>query len=483
MKPQESLKQKTIKGIMWKGLERICSQMVSMIVSIVLARILMPDDYSVVSIATIFFAFCNLFISEGINSALIQKKNADDLDYSTVLVLNICAAVLLYGIMFLCAPFIANIYNKPIVTPVIRVMALSFFIHGYKAVLSAKIASEMKFKKYFAATIGGISVSAIVGITMALNGFGAWALVAQNMINGIIDSVILTLTTKIKFKFKFSFERFKGLFSYGGKIFFASIITTAYNQVKPLIVGINYSTEDLAYYNKGENFPSLINSIISSTLTTAIFPAMAKSQDSRSAVKNITHRYISTMSYLICPALLGFSAVSDNFIKVVLTEKWIFISPYIKVFCIAYMLNLIQIGNINAIKALGRSDLILKMEIIKKSLYAVVILLFVIFGTSPIQLAMSTILCNIIATIVNVFPNRKLIGYGYINLIKDMFPNLIISAVMGVTVYQLNMLNIHAFPLMILQAVAGVVIYVLLSVLTKNPNFKYILNTFVKKSS
>lgn len=473
----ETIKKKTVSGILWKGMERCCAQLVSMVVSIVLARILLPEDYSVVSVAHIFFTFCNLFISEGINSSLIQKKNADDIDYSTVLVINMGVAILLYLIMFFIAPRIAQLYSNSLITPVIRVMALTFFINGYKAVLSAKISAEMQFKKYFMATIGGTVLSAIVGIVMALKGAGAWALVAQQMTNSFVDSVILTFTTRIRFKICFSFERFKGLFNYGGKIFFASIITTIYNQIKPLIVGIKFSASDLAFYNKGESFPSIINSLISSTLTATIFPAMTKLQDSKTAIRNITHRYICTMSYLIFPALLGFFAVSDNFVRVVLTEKWMAISPYIKVFCIAYILELIQIGNINAIKAIGRSDLILKMEIVKKTIYALIILFFVVLGSEPILLAVSTIVCNIVATVINIYPNRRLIGYGYVSLFMDILPNFIISVVMCVIVSLMNKIKLNIYLLFALQIVIGILLYLLLSVLTKNSNFEYVLNT------
>lgn len=472
-----SLKKKTISGIIWKGLERSFAQIVSMVVSIVLARILLPEDYSVVSVVTIFFTFCNLFISEGINSALIQKKDSDELDYSTVLILNMGAAVLLYVIMFFSAPYIAKIYENDIIEPVVRVMALTFFINGYKAVLSAKISCDMQFKRYFWATFGGTLLSAVVGITMASKGFGAWALVAQHMTNSFVDSLILTFTTKIRFKLKFSAERFKSLFSYGGKIFFASIITTVYNEIKPLIVGTKFSTSALAFYNRGESFPSIINSLISTTLTQTIFPAMTKLQDDRAALRNVTSRYISMMSFLIFPALLGFFAISDEFITVILTEKWLAAAQYVKVFCVVYMLELIQIGNINAIKALGRSDLILKMEVIKKVTYAIIIVLFVVFSESPLLLACSAILCNIVATIVNTYPNKKLIDYGYLDLFKDIIPNLMNATVMCIVVMLVQRLSLNVYLMLVLKIFVGVIVYAFMVIITKNKSFKYLMNT------
>ena len=477
MKEMNGLKKKAVSGVIWKGMERVLAQFVSMFVSIVLARILVPEDYSVISVVTIFFTFCNLFITEGINSALIQKKDSDELDYSTVLIINICAACILYIIMFFLAPTISVIYKNELLIPVTRVMALTFFINGYKAVLSAKISSDMQFKRYFWATFGGTALSAVVGIMMALNGLGAWALVAQQMTNSFVDSLILTFTTKIRFRLLFSIERFKRLFGYGGKIFVASIITTIYNEIKPLIVGTKFSTSDLAFYNRGESFPGIINSLISSTLTATIFPVMSKLQNDKTALRNVTTRYMSFSSFLIFPALLGFAAISDDFIRVVLTEKWLFASQYVKIFCVVYMLELIQSGNLNAIKALGRSDLILKMEIIKKVTYGFIIFIFIMFSDSPRMLACSAIVCNIFATIVNTYPNRKLIGYGYLDLCKDLLPNLLNSVIMYTVVSVMGKVQLNIYLLLLLQILVGGIVYITLSVVTKNKNVEYALCT------
>ena len=478
MQHPDNLKNKVFSGVIWKGLERVCAQGVSLIVSITLARILVPNDYSVVSIATIFFSFCDLFISSGLNSALVQKKDSDKLDYSTIFVTNITFAFILYWVMFFCAPYIANLYDKPIVTPIIRVMALSFFINAYKAVLSAKVSSEMQFRKFFFSTIIGTVISAIIGIVMAIKGFGAWALVAQQMSNSLIDSIILTVTTRYYFGFRFSFARFKGLFKYGGKIFLASILSVAYDQCKPLIVGIKFSTDDLAYYNKGNSFPALINSVGNNTLTSALFPAMAKVQDDKPLILSMTRRFMRLSSFFIFPVMIGLFGVSENFVRVVLTEKWLPIVPYITVFCFSYMLDLIQIGNLQAIKALGRSDYILKMEIIKKVSYAIIIIVFVIMSDSPIALALSSLVCGVVATIVNTYPNKKLIGYSFAGLLRDTMPNLIPAAIMGAVVYFMNGLSINVYLLLVLQVFAGCVIYFGIAFLLKNENLIYIKDNY-----
>lgn len=472
----DNLKKKAFSGMIWKFLERICAQIVSLIVSIILARILMPNDYSVVSIVTIFFAFCNVFISGGLNTALIQKKDADAEDYSTVLHTSMLIALILYIIMFFSAPAIANLYDKQILVPVIRIMSLTFFINAFKSILSAYTSSNLQFRKFFFSTIIGTVVSAFVGIYMAVNGHGVWALVAQQMTNSFLDTLILYFSTKYKILFKFSFKKLKSLFNYGWKIFVSSIISVIYDQINPLIVGVKYTANDLAYYNKGQNYPGLINSTISDTLQSVLFPIMSKVQDDKEVVLNVTRKYIKTASYIIFPMMIGLFSVSDVFVEVVLTEKWLPIVPYIQIFCFSYMLNIIQVGNLQAIKAIGRSDITLILEIVKKSFYFIIIIIFVFISKSPIVLALSSVVCTIFATLVNTYPNRKLLGYKYRYQLNDLLPNLIISILMGISVYFVKYIEMSKVLLLLLQVFIGIFVYILLSIITKNENLYYLID-------
>lgn len=471
-----NLKNKTFSGMIWKFMERICAQVVSLIVSIVLARILMPDDYSIVSIVTIFFTFCNVFISGGLNTALIQKKDADVEDYSTVLHTSMFVALILYMVMFFLAPSIANLYSKQILIPVIRIMSLTFFINAFKSVLSAYTSSNLQFKKFFFSTIVGTIISAFVGIYMAINGYGAWALVAQQMTNSLLDTLILYLTTKYRIIFKVSFKKLKSLFSYGWKIFVSSIISVIYDQINPLIVGVKYTSKDLAYYSKGQSYPGLINSTISDTLQSVLFPIMSKVQDNKEMVLSVTRKYIKVASYVIFPMMIGLFSVSDIFVEVVLTEKWLPIVPYIQIFCFSYMLNIIQVGNLQAIKAIGRSDITLILEIVKKGFYFIIIILFVILSKNPIVLALSSIVCTVFATVVNTYPNRKLLGYKYKYQLNDLLPNLIISIIMGIVVYLIKYIQISKVLILILQVFIGIIVYILLSKFTKNENLYYLID-------
>lgn len=478
------LKKQAFSGAVWKTAERICAQVVSLVVSVILARLLLPEDYGVVSIVAIFFTFCNVFITGGLNTALIQKKDTDEADYSTVLHVSMILAAVMYTGLFFCAPAIAKLYEKEILIPVIRVMALTFFINAYRSVLAARISHTLQFRKFFFATIIGTAISAVVGISMAYSGYGPWALVAQQMTNSLIGTIVLAFVARIKIQFRITASRLKPLIGYSWKILATSLISTIYSEISPLVIGLKYSGADLAYYSKGKGFPSVLDSTITHTLNAVLFPVMSKVQDDTNAVLNITRRYIKTASYVVFPLMIGFFAVSEAFVTVVLTEKWMPIVPYIKIFCIGYMLNIIQVGNLQTIKAIGRSDVSLKLEILKKSIYFVIVALFVFFGTSPIALAVSSLVCTVIASLINTYPNRKLIGYGYWLQIMDLLPNFIIAVLMGIGVNCLNVLDIAPVALLLLQIVTGVVLYILLSIITHNKNFRYLLDTllnFVKR--
>lgn len=471
------LKKKAFTGMLWKLTERIGAQMVTLIVSIILARLLTPDDYSVVGIVTIFFAFCNVFVVGGFNTALIQKKEADQKDYSSVLWMSLAIGASLYGILFFTTPWIAELYQKPLLIPVFRVMGLTLMIDAVKAVLYAYVSKQLQFKKFFFATLIGTLTSATIGIAMAYLGFGPWALVAQKMISSTIDTLVLILISKFRVRLKISWARIKGLFSYGWKIFVATLISTVYDQCNPLIIGLRFTTNDLSYYTKGRSFPMALNTSLDGALTSVLFPVMSKVQDDKAAVLQYTRRFMRTASYVIFPVMLGFLAVSDSFVRVLLTEKWMGASFYIQVFCVAYMLNIIQNGNLQTIRAIGRSDIILKLEVIKKTLYFIVIFATVMLSTKPEHLALVSIVNTCIATLVNTAPNRKLIGYRYRDQIADLLPNLLISLAMGAAVYMMNYLAMGALVKLVLQLAAGMVIYVLLSVVTRNTSFRFLLKT------
>ena len=480
-----NLKKSALLGAFWKFAERIGAQLVSLVVSVVLARLLTPDDYSVVGITTVFFSFCNVFITGGFNSALIRKKDADDTDYSSVFHISVWIAVVMYIVLFFAAPTIAKWYEKPILIPAFRVMGVTLVINAVKSVVCAYISNKLQFKKFFFATLGGTLISAVVGVWMALAGFGPWALIAQNMTNSLIDTLILFATTKLRILLVVSWKRLKELLSYGWKIFAASVITVIYDEANALIIGLKFTTVDLSFYTKGRSYPAMLNTAINGTLSAVLFPVMSKVQDDADTVLRYTRRFFRVASFLIFPIMVGFVAVSDNFVRLLLTEKWMPAVPYIKIFCISYMFNLIQQGNLQTIRAVGRSDIILKLEITKKTLYLLVIIGALILSNTPEALAATALINTLIAMIANSTPNKKLIGYGFKQQLWDILPNLVVSAAMGGAVCAIGRLNLPIGLSLLIQIIGGVVTYIAINVIIKNPDLAYMWKTlkgvFAKK--
>lgn len=470
------MRNKTVSGFLWKISERMLAQLISLLISIVLARILSPSDYSVVSIINIFFAFSNILVVSGLNTALIQKKSADTLDYSIVLYTSLLLSIITYGIMFFCAPIIADFYDQPILTPMFRIMGLTLPITAIQSVWSAYISSSMMFRKFFFSTLGGTLISGGVGFYMAVNGCGPWALIAQQMSSIAINTLILIAMTKISIVFKFSLSRFKLLWGFGWKIFLSSIISAIYSETAPLIIGIKFNKNDLSFYTKGRNFPGLISNTVITSLSAVLFPVWSKIQDDKVSLLNYLRKYIKVASFVIFPLMLGFLTVSETFVSVVLTDKWLQTVPYIQIFCVAYMFDMLSSGNCEVLKAMGRSDIFLIIEIIKKSLYFVVIASFVFAMPSAIMLATSSIVCGVIAVIVNSVPNKKLLGYTYKLQLSDIIPNLLNSFIMCVGVSLIALINMDKIILLVIQVFFGALIYILLSLITKNKALFFIIS-------
>ena len=477
MENQENIKEKAVTGTAWKFLERCGAQIITLIVSIIIARLLNPEDYSVVTIILIFFAFANVLISGGLNTALIQKKDSDENDYTIVLFASVIVSFLIYLLLFFLAPLFSIWFESESLCLMIRIMGIVLPISALKSVLCAYVSIHLKFKLFFFATLIGTIVSGIIGIAMAMNGCGAWALIAQQMSNAIIDTLILLLTVKIKFSIKLDFKRFPSLFKFGWKVLVSSLINTAYSETVPLIIGIRYTNSDLSYYSKGKSFPTTAEAAINDTISSVFFPVISKFQNNKEKVLKGLRLFMRLSSYLIFPVMVGMFFVSDEFVMVVLTEKWMGASIYIRIFCVSSLFSIIATGNCQAVKAIGKSDVFLIMEIIKKTLYLVIILLFLFLSNSPIYLAISAAVCSTVAILVNSFPNVFLLGYKYKQQLFDLLPNLILSLIMGGIVYLVGFIPISQWIILLLKIVIGVVTYLGLSILTKNKSYSYIIHT------
>ena len=485
---KESLKNHTISGIFWTFSERILAQVVSFIVSIVLARFLLPAEYGIIAIVTVIISICNVFVTSGFSTSLIQKSEADDTDFSTVFYFGIVFSLILYGGIYFIAPVISGFYEYDELTSVIRVMSVTVVISSVKSIQHSYVTRAMQFRKFFWSTLGGTLASAAVGIVMACLAFGVWALVAQYITNNLIDTVILWFTVKWRPKLKFSLDRLKGLLSFGWKVLVSNLLMTLYQDLRTIIIGTVYTSEDLAYYQKGRQFPSLIVTNINTAISSTLLPVMSKMQDNIAAIKNAICRFLKIASYILMPLMVGLAVVAEPLVRLLLTEKWMACVPYLQLMCISHAFLPLQTANTQAVLAVGRSDVSLKAETIKRTVN--ILILLVTFRISVMALVLGEILSTIVSLMVNTIVSKKLFGYGTLAQLKDILPCILLSLVMGAGIYPIALLGLSDIITIMLQMIAGIIIYTSLSLIFKVESFTYLLATvkpmlgrFLKKKS
>ena len=463
-----------INNFIWRFAERCGAQLVTFIVSIVLARILTPEDYGVVALATVFTSILQVFVDSGLGTALIQKKNADDLDFSSVFYFNFVVCIVLYIIMFFTAPFISVFYNDSSLTSIVRVASLTIVISGVKGIQQAYVSRNMLFKRFFFATLGGTIFSAFIGIGLAYAGFGVWAIVAQQLSNTAIDTLILWITVKWRPKKMFSIKRLKELLNFGWKLLVSSLFNTVYNNLRNLIIGKYYSSADLAYYNQGDKFPNLIVTNINSSIDSVLLPTLSSAQDEKNRVKSMTRRAIKTSTYIMAPLMMGLAFCATPIVRLILTEKWMPCVPYLQIFCITYMFWPIHTANLNAINAMGRSDYFLKLEIVKKAIGMLLLLSTMHFGV--MVMAYSLLVTTVTSMIINSWPNKNLLGYSLKEQIIDIFPGIFLALFMGLAISLVRLLALPDIVTLAFQIPLGAVIYIGLSYVFKIEPFEYLLN-------
>ncbi len=456
-------------------MERGGTQGIQFIVQIVLARLLLPEDFGLIAIVTIFILLANVFVQSGFNTALIQKKDADDEDFSSVFYLSFFVAGLLYVVLFLTSPFISVFYRSPQLILILRVLSVTLFFGAFNSIQNAYVARNMMFKKLFFSSLGAIIISGTVGIATAYLGWGVWALVAQQLTNQLAVTLILWFTVKWRPKLLFSIEKVKVLFSFGWKLLASSLINTLYMEIRSLIIGKIYIPAMLGFYDRGQQIPKVIVSNIDGAIQSVMLPALASQQDDKKRVKAMMRRAIMTSSFIMFPMMVGLAVVAEPVVKIILTDKWLPAVPFLQIFCASYSLWPIHTANLQAINALGRSDIFLKLEIIKKVIGIIILGVSIPFGIYAI--AWGVLISGVISTFINAYPNLKLLNYSYIEQWKDIMPSLGISLVMGAVVYTLNFLNIAVWQILMLQVFVGVVIYIGLAKVFKVESFGYLVKT------
>lgn len=471
----ESNKQKVAGGLFWSYGERIMAQLVSLVVSIVLARLLDPENYGVISIVMIFITFCDAIVSGGFGNAIVQKKDADELDVNTMLCCSVATSFLLYLIIFCAAPFIADFYEMDIIRSILRVLGLRLLISGVNSIQRAWIQKRMLFKRFFISTSFGTIISAIVGIAMAYIGMGAWALVAQYLTNSFIDTTVLLITNDWKPRLQFSGIRAKNMLSYGWKVLVTTVVYTIEGDLRSLIIGKKFGSADLAYYDQGKKFPNLLVTNINTSISNVMFPVLSENQNDLIRLKQMCRRAVRVGIYLLSPLLIGLIGVADTFVVAVLSAKWVPCIPFLRILTLVFLVRPFTTTCQQSILSVGRSDVTLKIEIIVNAAAIGILFYSVFILQSVIGIAIGTLFAEGVSMLMFMYYENKIIRYSYKEQLQDLLPSLTMSTLMGGFMYLLHFLPLHEGLVLIIQIVIGAAFYLLVSYAIKFEPFIYLI--------
>ena len=475
---------KVFSGVIWRFGQVFGAQAVSLIVSIILARLLEPEVYGTIALVTVIVTVLQVFVDSGLGVSLVQKKDSDELDFSSVFYFNLAMCAVLYILIFLAAPYIARFYEIEELCGVVRVISLTLIIYGVKGIQQTYVAKHYLFKKMFLATLIGNLGGAAVGIAMAYLGFGVWALVAQSLVNAGLDTLLLWIMIEWRPRAMFSFTRLRTLLAYGWKLLASNLLETLYNNLCALIIGKKYSEESLAFYNRGRQFPNLSAYIVNSSVDYVVFAAIAEEQNDRERVLAMTRRSVGISSYLMWPVTVGMAACAEPFVRVLLTDKWLPCVPYMRLFCLIYAFYPVYTATLNAIKAVGRSDMFLWLELSRKFIGLGLIILSVRYGIMAMVIA--ELAASLISMAINSVPSKKLLDYGLVSQLGDILPSMLLSFFMGFCVWSVQLLGLSDILTLFVQIVLGVAVYTVMSALFRLDSFRYLLGVakrLVKRSA
>lgn len=428
-----SLKDKAVNGAMWRIVELFCNQVVAFVIGIILARLLAPEDYGVIGMLTIFFAVARCFTDCGFGTALVQNKDRTEEDYSTAFIFNVGASIIVFLLLFMAAPFIARFYNIPILKDVTRVSAFSFVICGLTGIQFAKLNIDLKFKFRSQLSILSTILTGVTGIALAFMGFGVWALVLQGLFSSIIIGIVLWTNSGWKPKLIFSTSSFKRLWKFGSNMLGSGIINTIYNNLYTLVIGKCYSPASVGMYNRANGYAILPTSVIMDMSLGVNFPLLAKLQDDRERLLNAYEKLLKVPFYVLYPILIGLIVLAEPTIQVMIGDKWLPCVPYLQILCVGYMFYPLNGLNVNLLMVKGRSDLVLKMDFIKKPLGIFLLVAAIPFGI--IWMMVGKAFYSIIVYSMNCYYTNRILDYGFIKQVKVLTPIIFNSLFMGVVVF------------------------------------------------
>lgn len=474
-----SLKKQAVSGVAWTSVERFAQQIIQFIIGVAIARVLAPADYGVVGMTAIFFAIANTFIDSGFGSALIQKKNRNEDDYSTCFYFNIIVSVILCGVIYVCSPAIASFYRTPILCDVTRVLSITLVINSLGISQNAKLTAEMKFKAMAVITVSSQLATGVLGLYMAYTGWGVWALVFQQIFGSILRLILIECYTRWIPKWRFSKKSFHHLFSFGSKLLCSSLINTIYDNIYTLVIGRVFSPKEVGYYNRGNQFASLPSQTLLSIFMKVAYPLMAEVQDDAEKLKRAYKKFLRVPLFVLWPLLFGLIALAKPFILLLLGEKWLPCVPLLQVLCIGSFFGPLTHINLNILYVKGRTDLVLKLELIKKP-----IAFAILFGMIPLGLwwlCLGRAIYEFIAYCFNCYYTQKFINFGFWRQMYYNIPVLTKSGIMGGLCYSCNFIFDNPWLQLFVGIAVGIASYFLMAVITKDETFEDVKQILFKR--
>ena len=470
-------------NLIWKFMERISVQAINLIIQILLARKLFPEDFAAVAIITVFINIATIFVQSGFGTALIQKAEIDEIDSSSIFYFSITASIVLYVVLYFISPLVSAYYNIEILKYLLRAEGIILVFGAFNTVQQAIMARNLEFRKNFRASLLGCISAGISGVALAYAGAGIWALAISTIVNNFVLTVVLWFSVKWRPKLVFSAKRVKTLFSFSWKLVCSSLVSTFYTNIRTLIIGKAFNQKTLGYYNRGDMLASSLMNGLTGAISSVMLPVLSTKQDRVNELKKMLRRTMSINCFVIFPVMFGLVAVAKPLIVILFTEKWLPSVPFMRLVCIAYAFYPMHSANLQAINAIGRSDVSLKLEVIKRVMGLCLIGLSFPFGVYAI--VGSEIVFSLLATVVNGFPNKKLINYSIKEQWRDIFPYLLVSLVMCILVYGISLvLTVNNIILLLIQILLGVCIYVLGCHLLKLEAYAYMVGKikgFIRK--
>ncbi len=453
----DSLKAKTFHGVVWSALERFSLQGVQFVINIIMARLLLPSDYGIIAMLAIFLQISQTFVDSGFTNALIQRKERTEVDFATVFYFNIVIGIVFYGVLYFSAPWIADFYHMPVLVPVTRVIALNLIISALSAVHKTKLTIAIDFKTQAKASLTAASISGGIGIWLAYVGFGVWALVVQTLMNALLLTLLLYYFLRWKPLWVFSTASFKRLFSFGSKLLVSGLIHTVYHNMYALVIGRKFSAQDLGYYTRAEQFAIFPSSNLNAIIARVAFPVLSDIQDETERLAEAYRKYIRLSSFIIFPLMFGLAALAKPVIVLLLTEKWLGIVVLLQILCFDWMFDHLSVINLNLLYVKGRSDLALRLEIVKKIIATSILFLSIPFGL--IGMCCGRVLYSLVATYLNTYYTKSLIGLSLRKQLNDIIPYWLLALSMGSAVIGLSSLCDFLWLQLLVGIVAGIVFY------------------------